>query len=84
MAINTIKHIGRGQKNGDIYPWRSDDSTHPSKNCKGTVYCLGRSKTGLKLYIDCGTKLRVCNWRMNQDAVTAVLDYVYNNNYARA
>jgi len=79
--INTIHDIGRTQAAGVVDAWRGDGSSHPSKNCKGTLYMIGRSKTGMKMYIKClDGKKRVINWRMPQDVVSGVLTYVYKNN----
>jgi len=78
--INTIHDIGRTQLAGRVDHWRSDCSNHPSKNCKGTLYKIGRSKTGMKMYINCiDGKQRVMNWRMSQEVVAGVIKYVYDN-----
>ncbi len=79
--INTIHDIGRTQRAGMIDQWRGDGSNAPSKNCKGVLYKIGRSRTGMKMYIKCtnGTN-RVINWRMPQAVVTGVFQHVYQNN----
>ncbi len=79
--LNTLADVGRTQALGRSDNWRSDGSPHPSKNCVGKLYKIGRSKTGMKMYIrkDDGSE-KVINYRMPQDVVTGVLSYVYNNN----
>lgn len=83
VVLNQLRNIGRGQRYGTLEAFNSDGSRHPSKCCTGKLKEIGRSNTGLRLYVHTSdTKFRIINWRMSQAVVTKVLAYVYWNKVA--
>lgn len=79
--IRQLAEIGKRLANGTFEKFCSDGSRHPSKCCTGELFRIGRSDTGLRLYVMVGNKVRVVNWRMRQQTVDGVLAYVYKNAY---
>lgn len=83
-VLMSLVGIGKLQNANGSEHFRSDGSNHPSKQCDGKLFKLGRSKTGLRMYIRTADgKVRIVNQRMTQETVTEVLSRVYQNNYRR-
>lgn len=84
-AIYDFALVCKRQKANGSEDFTSDGSNAPSKQCTGTMYMIGQSKTGLKRYV-CellGAKTRKSNLRMPAHRAAEILDYIFTNNYVQ-
>jgi hypothetical protein len=79
--LDKLRQVGRDQQVSNI-EFFSDGSHHASKTVVGKLFKLGRTERGLRLYVRTVTgKVRKASWRMPQEVVSVILDFIYRNNY---
>lgn len=80
-VLSQLAALSRDNAHGVFNKFVSDGSNHPSKQCSGIAFKIGRTARGLRVYVRTPSGVRKVSWRMDQSVVSEIIHYVYERNY---